>query len=60
MIDFTSYSLRDKYRLQKKIWSFIKRDNILRQVEKILSTLVDTSHVQGNSCKLLLFDYDTS
>jgi hypothetical protein len=45
--------------VQKKIWLYFKRDNILRQGGKILTTLVDKSHAHGNSCKLLLFEYDT-
>lgn len=34
MIDYTSYGLREEYRVQQKIWRYIKGDNILRQVEK--------------------------
>ena len=56
MINFPSYSLGDK----QKIWCYFKRGNILKQVGKIVTALFNTSHAQGNSCKLLLFECDTS
>jgi len=58
MIDFTSYSLRYRYRLQQKMWCYFKRNNISRQGGKVFTTFIDTSHAQGNSYKLLLFEHD--
>jgi hypothetical protein len=57
MIDYTSYGLREKYRVQQKIWRYIKGDNILRQVEKNLSTLADTPDVQLNVQIDVIFMY---